>query len=77
MRVHIDECVDPRVKLLFREHESATVHDKGWGAFEDRLLLTLAQKEFDVFVTIDGGLEVLANERARPGEAIHVRTSPV
>jgi predicted nuclease of predicted toxin-antitoxin system len=30
MRILIDECVDPRVKLLFGEHQSATVHDKGW-----------------------------------------------
>ena len=35
MRVLIDECVDPRVKLLLDDHEAATVHDEGWGSFED------------------------------------------
>lgn len=57
MRILIDECVDPRVKLLFSGHLAATVHDKEWAALEDGPLLALAQKEFDVLVTIDGGLE--------------------
>jgi predicted nuclease of predicted toxin-antitoxin system len=109
MRVLIDECVDPRVKPLLGEHTVATVHERGWDSLEDGPLLALAQQEFDVLVTIDGGLEYQQNlakfqigvvvvhvpknqlahyraiqkemlnaiERARPGEAIHVRTPPV
>ncbi len=61
MRVLIDECVDPRVKLLFCDHAVATVHEQGWDTFEDGPLLTVAQKEFDVFVTIDGGIEFQQN----------------
>lgn len=57
MRVLIDECVDPRVKLLFGNLEAATVHERGWDALEDGPLLTAAQHEFDVLVTIDGGIE--------------------
>ena len=30
MRILIDECVDPRVKLLFSPHQVATVHERGW-----------------------------------------------
>ena len=48
MRVLIDECVDPRVKLLFADHEAETVHEKGWDALEDGPLLKLAQEQFDV-----------------------------
>jgi predicted nuclease of predicted toxin-antitoxin system len=109
MRVLIDECVDPRVKLLFSEHKVATVHEQGWDTLEDGLLLTAAQKEFDVLVTIDGRIEFQQNlskfqigvvivhvpknqlihyrviqkellaavEKARSGEAIHVRVPPV
>jgi hypothetical protein len=61
MRNLIDECVDPRVKLLFGEHQSATVHDKGWDTFENGRLLALAQKEFDVLPTIDGKMEFQQN----------------
>ena len=57
MRILIDECVDPRVKALFQDHEVSTVHEQGWDALEDGPLLSAAQKEFDVLVTIDTGLE--------------------
>src|SRR5215472_2078009 len=57
MRILIDECVDPRIKQLFVDHEVATVHELGWDALEDGPLLTVAQKEFDVLMTIDGNLE--------------------
>ena len=53
MRVLIDECVDPRVKTLLLDHLAATLHDRGWGAFEDGSLLAAAQDAFDVLVTID------------------------
>ena len=55
MRILIDECVHPRVKQLFRGHEVATVRDQGWGAMEDGPLLAVAQEQFDLFVTNDGG----------------------
>ena len=61
MRILIDECVDPRVKQLFADHEPATVHDKGWDALEDGPLLTSAQQQFDVLLTIDRSLEFQQN----------------
>src|SRR5947207_5295975 len=57
MRILLDECVDPRVKLLFGDLEASTVHEQRWDALEDGALLTAAQQEFDVLVTIDGGIE--------------------
>ncbi len=57
MRILIDECVDPRVQLLFGDLEATTVHEQGWDALEDGPLLTAAQQTFDVLVTIDGGIE--------------------
>ena len=57
MRILIDECVDPRVKVLFEDHQVATVQERGWEAQEDGPLLRLAQEQFDVFLTIDGNLE--------------------
>lgn len=61
MRILIDESVDPRVKLLFGDHKTATVHEQGWDTLEDGPLLTFAQQEFDVLLTIDGSLEFQQN----------------
>jgi hypothetical protein len=61
VRVLIDECVDPRVKTLLLDHQPATVHDQGWGAFKDGALLAAAQEVFDVLVTIDRKLEFQQN----------------
>jgi predicted nuclease of predicted toxin-antitoxin system len=61
MRVLIDECVDPRISLLLRDHKVATVHEQRWDTLEDGVLLATAQKDFDVLVTIDGSLEFQQN----------------
>jgi predicted nuclease of predicted toxin-antitoxin system len=61
MRVLVDECVDPRVKRLFADHESATVHEKQWDTLDDGALLAAAQDQFDVLLTIDNGLEFQQN----------------
>jgi hypothetical protein len=61
MRVLIDECVDPRVKLLFLDHQVTTVHERGWDTLDDGTLLSLAQSDFDVLLTIDKGLEFQQN----------------
>ncbi len=61
MRVLIDECVEPRVKLLLTGHSVATVHEQGWDTLEDGPLLKATEKEFDVLLTIDGSLEFQQN----------------
>jgi predicted nuclease of predicted toxin-antitoxin system len=61
MRILIDECVDPRVKHLFGDHEVATVRDQGWGAMEDGPLLAAAQERFDLLITNDCGIEFQQN----------------
>src|SRR5579871_806821 len=55
MRVLIDECIDPRVKLVLSVTKSPQFMSK------DGPLLTLAQHQFDVLVTIDGSLEFQQN----------------
>ena len=56
MRVLLDECVDARLAGHMTVHETRTVHDQGWSAITNGKLLTLAQAEFDVFVTVDRNL---------------------
>jgi hypothetical protein len=61
MRILLDECVDPRVQILFPEHEVRTVHDLGWDRLADGPLLLSAQDLFDVLIAIDRGLEYQQN----------------
>ena len=67
MRILIDECVDPRVRLLLGDHKVATVHEQRWDELEDGRILAVASYKKDVLAAI---------ENVRPGEAIHVRTPP-
>jgi predicted nuclease of predicted toxin-antitoxin system len=61
MRLLLDECVDPRVKTLFPQHEVSTVHEMGWDELTDSELLALAQKSFNALLTIDKSLEFQQN----------------
>lgn len=63
MRVLIDQCVDPRVKLFLGEGQVATVHEQGWDELEDDRLLAAARKEFDILLTIDKNIEFQPNLR--------------
>lgn len=56
MRVLLDECVDRRLARDLVGHEIKTVPQMGWAAFKNGDLLTLAEREFDVFVTVDRNL---------------------
>lgn len=61
MRILVDECVDPRVKRLFADHEVATVYEKQWDTLDDGALLKAAEGQVDVLLTIDRGLEFQQN----------------
>ena len=64
MRILIDECVDPRVKQLFTEHSAFTVFERGWQSLDDGALLSVAELEMDVLLTIDPNLEFQQNVAA-------------
>ena len=56
MRVLVDECVDWPLLDDLREHEAASVKQRGWEHIDDGSLLALAAAEFDVFLTVDKDL---------------------
>ena len=56
MKVLLDECVDTRLAVHITGFEVRTVHDQGWSGITNGKLLSLAQAEFDVFVTVDRNL---------------------
>jgi len=58
MRILLEESLPRRVeRQLPAEHLISTVQEQGWGGKRNGELLRLAERQFDVFVTMDRGLE--------------------
>ena len=53
MKVLIDECLPRALKRLLVEHDCQTVREMGWSGKKNGELLALAEKQFDVLITID------------------------
>jgi len=60
VNILLDECVDRRLARDLVGHAVTTVPRKEWAGIKNGDLLTLAEKEFDVFVTVD---RKIANEQ--------------
>jgi predicted nuclease of predicted toxin-antitoxin system len=58
VNVLLDECVPARLGSLLTDHSVTTVPRCGWAGIKNGDLLKLAEKEFDVFVTVDRKLSV-------------------
>lgn len=56
MRIRLDECIDRRLARELKGHTVKTVPQMGWASIKNGQLLALAEKEFDVFVTVDRAL---------------------
>ena len=56
MRVLLDECVDWRLAHDILGHDVKTARQMGWTTIKNGELLSLASKNFDVFVTVDRNL---------------------
>ena len=61
MKVLLDECVDWRLARAIVGHEVKTARQMGWSTIKNGELLTLAEKEFRVFVTVDRNLSFQQN----------------
>ncbi len=53
MNILLDECVDRRFGRELVGHAVTTVPRKGWSGIKNGDLLELAEKESDVFITVD------------------------
>jgi predicted nuclease of predicted toxin-antitoxin system len=53
VKILLDECVDRRLARDLVGHSVSTVPRRGWAGIENGDLLRLAEKEFDVFLTVD------------------------
>lgn len=61
MRILLDECVDRRFAKEITGHEVVPVPQAGWAGIKNGELLTLAQEQFDAFVTVDRNLSFQQN----------------
>ena len=61
MRVLLDECIDWRLSRDIVGHEVKTAHQMGWATIKNGQLLSLAERSFEVFVTVDRNLTFQQN----------------
>lgn len=61
MKILLDECVDRRFAKELPGHFVKTVPQMGWATIKNGELLALAEKEFDVFLTVDRNLSFQQN----------------
>lgn len=57
MRILLDECLPRQLKSDLIGHDVATVPEMGWRGLKNGELIRRAENSFDVFVTIDQGLQ--------------------
>jgi predicted nuclease of predicted toxin-antitoxin system len=75
MRVLIDECIDERFRNSFPEHDCQTVRYAGLaGRKNGELLVAAKTAKFDVFITVDQGIEYQQNLTGRNIAIIIFRT---
>ena len=61
MKLLLDECIDRRFARELPGHFVRTVPQMGWATIKNGRLLRMAEKEFDVFVTVDRNLSSQQN----------------
>ncbi len=53
MKILLDECLPKRLKKEIIGHDVSTAQEMGWSGKSNGTLLSLIEKEFQVFVTAD------------------------
>jgi len=61
MKVLLDECLPKKLKYELEADEATTVPEAGWASKTNGELLSLAETDFDVFLTRDQNLEYQQN----------------
>lgn len=76
MKLLFDECVPRRVKFLFAEagHLCQTAQEAGFSGKENGELLSLAEGEFEVLITIDRNIRHQQNIEGRRIAVLIIRT---
>ncbi len=56
LKVLLDECIDRRLARSLSVYDVKTVPQMQWSGLKNGILLAEAEKQFDVFVTVDRNL---------------------
>jgi hypothetical protein len=57
VRVLLDECLPRGLKRELPGHDVRSAPEMGWASKRNGELLQLAQRQFDIFLTVDGNLQ--------------------
>ncbi len=74
MRVLIDECIPRKFKSSLEPHDCQTVPEAGFAGKKNGELLGLAEGKYDVFVTLDKGLEFQQNLAGKKIAVVIIRS---
>jgi predicted nuclease of predicted toxin-antitoxin system len=61
VKILLDECLDWRLLRHLPEHDVLTARQMGWAGVKNGKLLSVAQTEFDAFITVDAQLPSQTN----------------
>jgi hypothetical protein len=76
MKVLLDECIPRKLKRELLDHDCRTVSEAGFAGQKNGRLLSLAENSgFQVFVTMDKGLEYQQNLLSRRIGILLIRAS--
>ena len=74
MKVLLDECLPRKLKYALPEHECQTTPEAGFANKKNGVLLSLAETAgFDLFLTMDKGIEYQQNLTGRTIAIVAVR----
>ena len=65
MKILLDGCAPSPLRKLLTGHECHTAQEMGWKSIKNGELLSLAEAQFDLFITSDQGLAYQLNLRGR------------
>ena len=61
MRILLDECIPRALKAHSVNHDCRTVPEAGWAGKKNGTLLKLAEGNYEVFLTLDKGMQYQQN----------------
>jgi len=65
VKILLEECVPLPLRKLLVGHECSSAQEMGWKSIKNGELLSLAEAQFDLFITSDQGLAYQLNLRGR------------
>jgi predicted nuclease of predicted toxin-antitoxin system len=77
MRILLDECVPWPMQRLLTNHSSTNVQAQGWGGIKNGELLSLAETDFDLFITSDQNIRYQQNLAGRKIAVLELSTNDI